>query len=184
MKFKPIDISKIKTYSLGERKSKVDASLSARPFAPGGPFAAFLEGLPDILAGRSFREVARAVAEAKRGGKQVILGMGAHVIKVGLAPLVIDLMERGVITAVAMNGAGIVHDFEMAYQGRTSEDVDSEIETGAFGMAEETGRLVNEAVNTGVRDGLGTGAAVGRAIAAGGYRYPEKSILAAADRLG
>src|SRR5512143_1812917 len=127
MAFRPIDTSKIKTYSLAGRKSKVGAQFAGRPFSPGGGFRDFLDTLPRILAADSFREVAGAIAAAKRAGHTVALGMGAHVIKVGLTPVVTDLMERGIITAVAMNGACIVHDFEMAYQGATSEDVDAEI---------------------------------------------------------
>jgi len=184
LKFKPIDTSKIKTYSLKDRLSKVDASLASVPYRPGGSFKDFLASMPGILAAESFRAVVSAVAEAKRGGRSVILGMGAHVVKVGLTPVIIDLMERGIITAVAVNGAVIVHDFEMAYQGQTSEDVDAEIGTGTFGMAEETGRLVNEAVNKGVKDGLGIGASMGRAILEGKYKYAEKSLLAAAYRMG
>lgn len=184
MKFTPIDTSKISTYSLAGRKSKVDASLAGRPFAPGGRFRDFLDTLPGILAAEGFRAVVKAVADAKRGGRAVILGMGAHVIKVGLTPVIVDLMERGVISALAMNGACIVHDFEMTYQGRTSEDVDAEIDEGSFGMAEETGRLVNEAQTRGVAEGLGIGAAVGKALFEGGYPFADKSLLAAAYRLG
>ena len=184
MKFKPIDTSRIKTYSLAGRHSKVDASESAKPFMPGGSFRDFLGTLPGILAADNFRQVADAIVTAKKGKKTVALGMGAHVIKVGLTPVIIDLMERGVISALAMNGAGIVHDFEMAYQGRTSEDVDAEIGTGSFGMAEETGRAINEMITAGVKGGLGLGAAVGKGIAEDGYKYPEKSLLAAAHRLG
>jgi len=183
MKLTPIDVSKIKTYSLADRKSKVESSFAGKPFAPGGSLREFMDGLPKILAADSLRAVARAIADARRGGKTVILGMGAHVIKVGLTPVIVDLMERGIIGAVAMNGACVVHDFEMAYQGRTSEDVDAEIGDGSFGMAEETGRLINGAIKTGVADGLGIGAAMGRAILSGGYKHPEMSLLAAAARL-
>jgi hypothetical protein len=184
LKFRPIDTSKIKTYSLSGRKSKVDSSASARPVAPGASLREFLGSLPGILAAESFRGVVSAVARAAAADKTIILGMGAHVIKVGLSPVVIDLMERRIITAVAMNGAGIVHDFEMAYQGSTSEDVDAEIGTGSFGMAEETGRLINGMINSGVSDGLGLGAAVGRGISDGGFFGTDKSIFAAAHRLG
>jgi len=184
LKFRPIDTSRIKTYSLAGRKSKVDSSASARPVGPGASLRQFLDSLPGILAADSFRSVVSAVAGAARADKTVILGMGAHVIKVGLSPVVIDLMERRIITALAMNGAGIVHDFEMAYQGRTSEDVDAEIGTGSFGMAEETGRLINEMVSSGVREGLGLGAAVGKGIAEGRFSGAGKSLLAAAHRLG
>lgn len=184
MDYKPIDTSKIKTYSLKLRKSKVDLKLSAVPYRPGGSFEDFMRSVPGILAGESFRAVVSAVAGAKRAGRPVALGMGAHVVKVGLVPTIVDLMERGIISAVAMNGAVIVHDFEMAYQGRTSEDVDAEIGDGTFGMAEETGRLINEAVNSGVRAGYGIGSAVGKAILEGGYPHTGKSLLAAAYRMG
>jgi hypothetical protein len=184
LKYTPIDTSKIKTYSLSDRKSKVDVSAAGAPFKPGGSFLEFLDTLPGILAADSFRAVAGAIALAHRNKRPVILGMGGHVIKVGLTPIIVDLMERGIITALAMNGSCIVHDFEMAYQGRTSEDVDAEIGDGSFGMAEETGRIVNDAVERGVSEGLGIGASVGRAIHAGGFRCPDKSLLAAAYRLG
>ena len=183
MKFTPIDATRLKTYSLKLRKSKVDAASSAKPFTPGGSFKDFLDTLPGILAAESFKDVVKAIAAARKSGRPVVLGMGSHVIKVGLSPVVIDLMAKGVITALALNGSGIVHDFEMAYQGRTSEDVDAEIGDGSFGMAEETGRIVNEAVNAGVGEGLGIGASVGRAIAAGNYPHADKSLLAAAYRL-
>ncbi len=196
MKYRELDLSGIKTYSLSSRKSKVDEAAAATPFAPGASFRDFFDGLPKILAADSLRAVAHAIAEARRGGRTVILGMGAHVIKVGLSPIIIDLMERGVITALAMNGACVVHDFEMAYQGRTSEDVDAEIGEGTFGMAEETGNLINRAIAQGVGDGLGLGTAVGKMIAesphplplsrrARGerFQFPEKSLLAAAWRL-
>ncbi len=188
MKYKKLDISRIKTYSLSSRKSKVDEGAAARPFVPGSSFRDFMDSLPKILAADSLRAVARSVAEARRGGRTVILGMGAHVIKVGLSPVIIDLMEKGVINALAMNGACVVHDFEMAYQGRTSEDVDAEIGDGTFGMAEETGNLINRAIVKGVGEGLGLGASVGKIIAGGegnphSFKYPQKSLLAAAYRL-
>ncbi len=184
MKFVPIDTSKIKTYSLADRKSKVDASASAKPFGPGGAFSGFMDSLPAVLAADSLRQVVSAIAGAARSKKTVILGMGAHVIKVGLSPVVVDLMERGIVTALALNGAGIVHDFEMAYQGRTSEDVDAEIGTGSFGMARETGEIINGIIKEGVSAGLGLGAAVGSGIAGGGFKYADRSIFAAAHRLG
>ncbi len=185
MKYRKLDLSGIKTYSLSSRKSKVDEAAAAAPFAPGASFGDFLDSLPKILAADSLRAVARAIAEARRGGRTVILGMGAHVIKVGLSPIIIDLMERGVISALAMNGACVVHDFEMAYQGRTSEDVDAEIGDGTFGMAQETGRMINEAIAKGAGEGLGLGASVGKMIGAREekFKFPEKSLLAAAFRL-
>jgi hypothetical protein len=205
LKFKPLDFTRLKTYSLSSRKSKVEASFSAKAIAPGISFAGFLDSLPEILGAKDLRAVTRSIAGAKRGGKTVILGMGAHVIKVGLTPVIIDLMEKGVITALAMNGACVVHDFEMAYQGKTSEDVDAEIGEGTFGMAQETGGYINAAIVKGVGEGLGLGASVGKAIAEGftpasrsappseavsgatgenvRFKFPEKSLLAAAHRL-
>ena len=208
MKFKPLDFTRLKTYSLLSRKSKVEASFSAKAIAPGISFAGFLDSLPEILGAKDLKAVARSIAAAKRGGKTVILGMGAHVIKVGLTPVIIDLMEKGVVNALAMNGACLVHDFEMAYQGKTSEDVDAEIGEGTFGMARETGGYINAAIVKGVGEGLGLGASVGKMIAEGNplpqapthpsgppsptggegnkeeiFKFPEKSLLAAAYRL-
>ncbi len=195
MKYRPLDFTKLKTYSLSARKSKVDEASSARPVSAGASFGDFLDSLPKILAADNLRAVARSIAEARRGDRTVILGMGAHVIKVGLSPIIIDLMEKGVITALAMNGACVVHDFEMAYQGSTSEDVDTEIGEGTFGMAEETGRIINEAIVAGAKGGMGLGASVGKMIAESphpqplsrgargeSFKFPEKSLLAAAWR--
>ncbi|MDP2689418.1 MAG: hypothetical protein Q8P48_04830 [Deltaproteobacteria bacterium] len=182
MKFKPLSSKGLKTYSIRDRKSKVSVEEFAALPSKGGSFGAFLESLPDILAAKDFRSVVAAVLKAHGAGKTVALGIGAHTIKVGLGPLIIDLMERGVVTAVAMNGACVVHDFETAFVGRTSEDVDSEIGSGAFGMAEETGRHINRAVRKGAKKGLGR--AVGEMIAASRYPHRDKSILAAGARCG
>jgi hypothetical protein len=132
---------------------------------------------------QSFRGVVAAILEARRRGKPVILGMGAHVIKVGLSAIVVDLLERGVVTAVAMNGAGAVHDFELAYAGVTSEDVEAQLAEGDFGMAEETGRVLNEAVAEGVRRGLGFGRALGERLLAMQPPHVGQSIFAACARL-
>ncbi len=177
MRFKPLSPKGIKTYSLKERKSKVGVESLAKVEGCGGSFRDFLEGLPDVLAVRSLRETARAVADAHRAGKPVVIAMGAHVIKVGLSPMVIDLMRRGVVSAVAMNGACIVHDFEIAYAGCTSEDVDRELQSGNFGMAEETGRILNNAIKRGSRKGIGR--SIGELIAGSRYPYKDKSILSA-----
>ncbi len=183
MKFKPLSPRGLKTYSIKDRQSKVGVEDFARTFERGGGFSSFLDTLPDILAARDFREVVSAVLKAHACGRTVALGIGAHTIKVGLGPLIIDLMERGVVNAVAMNGACVVHDFETAYVGRTSEDVDSEIGSGAFGMAEETGRYLNRAIKKGAGKGKGLGRAVGEMIAASRYPHRDKSILAAGARL-
>jgi hypothetical protein len=180
---KKIDLSKIRTYSVRGRESKVRQTDFAHPLKKGLSFREFFDSLPDILAGTTLKQVAAAVAKARKDGRPVMLGMGAHSIKVGLSPVIIDLMERRIVTSVALNGAGIIHDFELALIGQTSEDVDREILSGAFGMAEETGSMINRAINTAGQD-EGVGAAVGRMIQAGEFPYKDKSILAAGARLG
>ena len=184
MKFKPISSSKLKTYSLKTRKSKVSVHDFAKPFREEKSFKDFLNSLPNILAAANLRQVASSVVAAYKNKKAVVVGMGAHVIKVGLSPVIIDLMERGIINAVAMNGACIVHDFEIAYAGMTSEDVDAEIDKGEFGMSEETGKLLNKAIKRGVKKGWGIGKSVGQMINSSKYPYKDLSILAAGARLG
>ena len=180
---KKIDTRGIKTYSIKGRDSKIGTGDFAKPCAKGSSFSGFLSSLPNILASRQFKDVAAAVVQARKDKRPVLLGMGAHAIKVGLSPVIIDLMERGVITGLALNGAGIIHDFELALIGRTSEDVDKEITSGAFGMAEETGGMLNQAINSaGPEEGIG--AAVGRMIQAGEFPYKDRSLLAAGIRLG
>lgn len=182
----PINVSALKTYPLKKRHSKVRLSDLGKPWRRGGSFKSFYATLPDILAVKTLRAVAAAIAGAHRKKRPVIVGIGAHVIKVGLAPIITDLMERGIVTAVAMNGAGIIHDFELAMMGHTSEEVDAEIDDGRFGMAEETGRMLNEAIVGGAKEGEGLGDAVGRYINRGKGRFPNRgtSILAAGARLG
>lgn len=182
----PINVSDLKTYPLKRRHSKVRLSDFATPWKRGRTFTAFLDGLPDILAVKTLRAVAHAIVVARRKHRPVIVGIGAHVIKVGLAPILTDLMERGIITAVAMNGAGIIHDFELALMGHTSEEVDAEIDNGRFGMADETGRILNEAINLGAQDGRGLGEAIGRFMNRSAVPFPHQatSILATGVRLG
>ena len=156
----------------------------ARPHRPGASLAAFLAGLPGLLAADELRRAIAATAVAHTRRRPILWGLGAHVIKVGLAPVVVDLLERGLAAGVMMNGAGCVHDLELAHMGRTSEDVDRSLDEGSFGMAGETAQLLNAAIAAGARDGLGMGAAVGRAIATGRYPHRARSILAAAWRLG
>lgn len=180
---KPIDLSSLKTYPLASRKSKVDRADFARPWKPDGTLKDFLEQLPDILAAKDFREVVSAIAKAHKEGKSVVVAMGAHVIKAGLNPVVIDMMERGIITAIAMNGAGIIHDLELAMIGRTSEEVLEGLEHGAFGMAQETADFLNRAVSKADMETLGLGQAVGQAIAEEVLPFGEESIFATAVRL-
>ncbi len=177
----PIDLSRVRSYPLVERASKVDAVDFAGTWDCGGSLSDFLNRLPAVLAAAELKHAIAAVAEAGRAGKPVIFGMGAHVIKVGLGPIVIDLMARGIITGVAMNGAGIVHDTEVAMVGRTSEEVGEALANGAFGMAEETGSFLGRAVASGSK---GLGRSVGQAILDAGLPFVDKSILAAGRRLG
>jgi hypothetical protein len=183
-KFEPIDLSGVKTYRLSDRKSTVLANDFAKTWNKGGSFGAFLENLPGILAGRQLKSVISAIATAHLKQRTIIFGMGAHVVKVGLSPIVIDLMERGVISAVAMNGAGIIHDVEVAMIGQTSEDVAAAIDNGSFGMARETCAFLSDAVALAEKQEIGLGEAVGRAIVEQKLPLAHQSILAAGARLG
>ena len=180
-KFAPIDVRRVRTYPLRRRKSKVAAGALADVTRAGARVADFLAALPDVLAARDLRSIAHTIATRHRQGRLLVLGMGAHPIKVGLSPLIIDLMRRGIVTAVAMNGAAIIHDFEMAYHGATSEDVGPGLSDGSFGMAEETGRFLNTAINAQPAGGIGR--AIGTAIGQAKMRYGELSILAAGAAL-
>jgi hypothetical protein len=184
VKFPPLDPAKVTTYPLDQRKSKITADVLGSVWQPGGRFRDFLVSLPQTLAAADLREIVQRIALAVKAQRPVVLGMGAHPIKVGLSPLIIDLLERGVVSAVAMNGAGIIHDFEMAYQGQTSEDVAQALADGSFGMARETGGFLNEAIRVGVREnGGGLGHAVGAKILADQLPYGQLSILATCVRL-
>lgn len=182
--FKPLDLTRIKTYSLSTRTSKVSTADFAKTHRKGASFKDFLYGLPDILAGSDLRSVISAITAAAEDKKAIILGMGAHVIKVGLSPVVIDLMERGIVTCVAMNGAGIIHDVELAMVGHTSEDVASAIDNGSFGMAEDTAVFLGKALADPAVDSEGLGLAVGHAIQQRKLPFSAQSILAAGFRLG
>ncbi|MFQ5354104.1 MAG: hypothetical protein ACE5DR_04075 [Thermodesulfobacteriota bacterium] len=182
MKFKPLSSRGVKTYSIKGRKSKVSVGDFASCHRAGSSFSDFLSSMPDILGAKDLKAVAGAIVEARQAKRTVAVGMGAHVLKVGLGPLLIDLMERGIISSLAMNGAGIVHDFEIAYVGCTSEDVDAEIGAGAFGMAKETGSLLNRAIKKGADAGKGIGRSVGELIANSRYPNKDKSVLAASVR--
>ena len=179
-----LDVSRVKGVSLRKRKSKVRVSEFGRAFACGGSLRDFLNTLPRILAGKDFREVIKRTVAARRQGRPVIFGMGAHVIKVGLSPVIIQLIKRGLITLVTMNGAGIIHDLEIALAGKTSEDVDTELPAGRFGMASETGQILNDAISQGAKAGLGLGQAVARAMEAKRLPYSQLSIVLAAAKKG
>lgn len=182
--FPPLDLAKVQSVPLDTRPSLVESSAFAAPILPGPEIAAFLRSLPDIHAGKSFRALAGAIAAAKQRGAPVVLGMGAHVIKVGLQPLVVDLMERGILDAIALNGAGIIHDWEIATVGRSSEDVGAGLEDGTFGMARETAAEINGAAADAERQGIGLGRAVGERILAANAPFSRLSICAAGARLG
>jgi hypothetical protein len=183
-KYRPISLRSIKTYSLLRRKSKVRKAVAAKPYLKGGSFRDFAGGLPDILGARDLKAVAGAIAVARKNKRPVVLGMGAHPVKVGLSPVIIDLMQRGIITALAANGAAIVHDFELFYAGHTSEDVAHALKDGSFGMARETGKHLNDAIKRGVNSGLGIGASVGKHLNSLAKRQKGPSIFAAAHALG
>jgi hypothetical protein len=180
---RPLDLNRIKTYPLRSRPSKVSVEAFARVPRGGASVQDWVDSLPRILAGNDFRAVVAALRRARQRHKPIIWGLGGHVIKVGLAPVLIDLMKRGYLTTMAMNGAAMIHDFEIALAGKTSEDVPAVLGRGRVGMAEETGRLINEAIAAGDRDGLGLGEAVGRLLARGrDARFRRYSLLAAAYR--
>ncbi|MEK6408013.1 MAG: hypothetical protein AABN34_13710 [Acidobacteriota bacterium] len=179
-KTEPIDLSRIATYPLASRPSKVTTADFAKPAQDSSSLKGFLDGLPNILAARELRELAGLIREAKQEGRAIIVGLGGHVIKTGLAPMLIDLMQRGYVTGFAMNGSAMIHDFEIALVGATSEDVDATLGAGTFGMAEETGRIINEAVTAGAKDNIGMGEAIGRQLQLTGPAHAEKSLLHAA----
>ena len=162
--FQPLDLTALKTIPLTARGGKVQVRDFAIPFTKPSSFQAWLDSLPKILAANSFRSIVDAIFAARGAGKPIIWGLGGHVIKCGLAPVLIDLMGRGYATAVAMNGAAAIHDLEIALAGHTSEEVEAVLPDGRFGAAEETGREMNEAIAAGDRDGLGIGEALGRRL--------------------
>lgn len=188
----PLDITGLRTVPIAERPSKVNVSHFARPYRKGEGVAALVDSLPRILAGDAFRGTVQAIVEAKHKGKLILWGLGGHVVKVGLAPVLIDLMARGFVTAVAMNGSTAIHDFEIALAGATSEDVDVALPGGNFGMAEETGAWMNQAISAANASSIGMGEALGefleqksRQAGASGVEavpFAESSILVQAYR--
>src|SRR2546422_236828 len=177
-------VSRVRTVPLARRQSRVAAPSLGRPVQAGMPVRGLVARLPDILAASDLRGAVERIAGALRRDRPVVLGMGAHPIKVGLGPTIVDLIERGRLAAVAMNGACLVHDFELAWNGRTSEDVGPGLERGTFGMARETGEFLNRATREGVAAGLGLGRAIGEAILRARLPFRRTSILAAAARAG
>jgi hypothetical protein len=181
-KFKPLDLSAIRATSLTGRQSKVNLDHLGKPHVAGASLKGFLAGLPNVLAAADLLDLARRWAAAAASGRTTVLAMGAHPIKVGLSPVIIDLMERGAVSLLAMNGAGIIHDSEIALAGHTSEDVEALLAHGDFGMAEETQRLLNGAIKEAAEGTLGLGEAVGQALL---KEAPNASLslLATAARL-
>ncbi len=179
-----VDLKRLRRTSLSERPSKVAQESFAKVTPPGSSLRSFIEHLPRILAAEKFQRLVLAIAQAHRTRKPVLAMLGAHVLKVGLSPLIVDLIERRVITAVAMTGSGIIHDFELAYQGQTSEEVAEALSDGSFGMARETADFLNGAIQEGARKGLGLGEAVGRRIEEKKLRFRKLSLFAAAHRAG
>ncbi len=180
------DLAAVRTVPIARRPNKVRAEEFASP-PPGGKrtFAAFLASLPDVLVARDFVRVIDAIAQAKRHDRGVVVMLGGHVVKTGLAPLLIDLMRRGIITHLAMNGSAAIHDYEIARFGGTSEDVAAGLRDGTFGMAEETGRGLNDAFTAGMREKLGMGESIAVALeSVAELAHPELSVILGAHRLG
>src|SRR5436190_7132908 len=177
----PIDFTRPKTVPLAARGGKVRVEDFAAPYARGSGVRGWLDSLPKILAAGSFRSVVEALVKARARGKPIIWGLGGHVIKCGLAPVLVDLMQRGYAGAFSMNGSAAIHDFEIALAGFTSEDVEAVLPDGRFGAAEETGREMNQAIACGDRDGIGIGEALGRALTTDGRApHADRSLLVAA----
>jgi len=182
-KLKPISLENIRTYSLKKRPSKVSVTDFGSGWIAGGKMSLWLESLPNILAGSDFRKLVNRLTMAVKDKKTIILSMGAHAIKIGLSPVILDLMEKGIITGLAMNGAGIIHDLEVAMVGATSEYVDSELPHGKFGMAKETGEFLNMAIREGAKKGDGLGYCVGKSVLEASFPYNKFSLLAGAARM-
>jgi len=183
-RYEEFDVTCIRTYPLNSRKSKANAEDFARSVPRGASFKTWLDSLPAMLGAADIRRAAAAIVTAKKRNAGVVWGIGAHVIKTGLSPVLIDLMERGYVSALAMNGAGIIHDFEVALAGATSEDVDEALGPGRFGMAEETGTLLNEAIGAARAGNKGLGQGVASFLAERQPAYGTKSLAVAAHRLG
>jgi hypothetical protein len=183
-KLEPLPLAGVATYSLKERRSKVSRQDFGQVWQQGGSFKDFLDRLPNILAAADLKKVASAWLAARRQQHLVILGFGAHALKVGLSPIIIDLMRRKLLSGLALNGAGIIHDAEIAMVGRTSEEVEAVLEAGQFGMAEETASFLNNASRWGAEQNLGLGEAVGQRLLAAHFPYNDLSVMAQAAALG
>ncbi len=180
----PLQLGAVRTYPLSSRKSKVNVADFAKPPARNVSISKFMDSLPNFLAAEDLRQLIAAVQRARAGKKAILWGIGGHVIKVGLGPILIDLIERGFVSGIAMNGAALIHDFEIAIAGNTSEDVDAGIHAGQFGMARETGEQLNEIAKNAARSGTGYGEAAGQFLTstAAKTRHASSSVVAAAYR--
>jgi hypothetical protein len=181
--YEEFDLTGVQTYPLSSRPSKARIEQFASPCRIGASIGSLIESLPNLLAGADFRAIVHAIVDARQGGRGIVWGLGAHVIKTGLGPILIELMERGFVSAIATNGATVIHDFEVALAGATSENVDDSLGPGRFGMADETGRLLNRTIAEGVGQGLGIGQAVSRFLHEAHPPFAQASVLAAAARL-
>lgn len=175
--FHPIDLEKINTYELASRPSKVTIKDFAKPVGKNDSLEEFLKKMPDLLAVKSLREIALQIRRARRLNKPVVWGIGGHVVKTGVAPIIIDLMRRGYVSAIAANGSVLVHDTEIALVGFTSEDVDATLGKGDFGAAKETGEILNSAAINGQKDEIGLGEAMGREVCSQNPTNSDVSLL-------
>src|SRR5271169_3423886 len=184
MKLEPLDPRRARTRKLATLSRLVRRDSLASEVAAGGSFQEFLESLPDVLGAAQLRDLALAIANANRSKRTVLLMSGAHPIKVGLGPIICGMLRDGIISAIATNGAAIIHDFELAFAGRTSEDVGAGLADGSFGMAEETGVFLNRAAKIAAEENLGLGQIVGREILKSRFKFGRNSVLATASQVG
>jgi len=184
MQFEPLDFSRLTTASVRDRNHKVGTDQFARLAEPAAGAADVLDTMPDLLGAAVLRRLARRIVEARDGGHPVLLGFGGHVVKTGLSPLIIDLMERGFVHALATNGSGAIHDFEIAAVGHSSEDVGPGLEDGSWGMVSETASALNDGARRAAADGVGLGEALGKAVLEADLPNAKLSLLASAARLG
>jgi hypothetical protein len=182
-KYRPLNKKKLKTISIRERQSLVELEDFPKPYLPGADFNSFIASLPPFLAARDLREFAGLLGAARKKSKPIVWGLGAHVVKLGLSPLIIDLMQRGWISAIAANGALMIHDFEIALAGKTSEDVAANLLNGSYGNTEETGLFLNLALKDGLTRDMGAGEAVGYYLIQAKLPHLEHSILFNAYKL-
>jgi hypothetical protein len=179
------NLQEVRTIPVARRPNKVRAEEFAHPPGTDRSFRAFLDALPDVLVARDFLRVVDAIVDAHRRERGVVVMLGGHVVKTGLAPLLVDLMRRGIVTHLAMNGSAAIHDYEIARFGGTSEDVAAGLRDGTFGMAEETGRGMNEAFTRGMRSEWGMGESLARDLdGRDDLAHPELSVVLEAHRLG